>query len=62
LDPYPEEQVAREIGKAFTREFPTPATRPQYSPLDCTLFADTFGICLPDWEAALQLAMEALRW
>jgi dTDP-4-dehydrorhamnose reductase len=62
LDSHPEEQVAREIGEAFTREFPTPATRPLHSPLDCTLFADTFGICLPDWEAALQLAMEALRW
>jgi len=60
LDPHPEGQVAKEIGSALTREFPTPATRPLYSPIDCTLFADTFGICLPDWELALRLAMELL--
>ena len=60
LDPHPEGQVAKEIGPALTSEFPTPATRPLYSPVDCTLFADTFGICLPDWELALGLAMGLL--
>jgi dTDP-4-dehydrorhamnose reductase len=60
FDPNPEEQVVQEIKPALTREFPTPATRPLHSPVDCTLFADTFGICLPDWENALQLAMELL--
>ena len=60
FDPHPEEQVARGVGEAFTREFPTPAQRPLYSPVDCTLFADTFGITLPDWEEALRLAMETL--
>jgi len=57
FDPHPEEQVVRKIGAALTREFPTPATRPLYSPVDCTLFADTFGVCLPEWEDALRLAM-----
>jgi dTDP-4-dehydrorhamnose reductase len=60
LDPHPEGQVAKEIGPALTSEFPTPATRPLYSPVDCTLFADTFGICLPDWKLALGLAMDLL--
>lgn len=60
FDPHPEEQVVREIGSALTSEFPTPATRPLYSPIDCTLFADTFGICLPDWEQSLRLAMQLL--
>ena len=60
LDPHPEGQVAKEIGPALTSEFPTPATRPLYSPVDCTLFVDTFGICLPDWELALGLAMDLL--
>jgi dTDP-4-dehydrorhamnose reductase len=60
LDPHPEGQVAKEISPALTSEFPTPATRPLYSPVDCTLFADTFGICLPDWKLALGLAMDLL--
>jgi len=56
-DPYPEKQIAKEIKPALTSEFPTPATRPLYSPINCSLFADTFGICLPDWEQALRMAM-----
>jgi dTDP-4-dehydrorhamnose reductase len=59
-DPKSEEQIAEQIKPALTQEFPTPATRPLYSPVDCTLFADTFGICLPDWAHSLQLAMENL--
>jgi len=61
FDPYPEEQIVKEIKPALTSEFPTPAIRPLYSPIDCTLFADTFGICLPDWEHSLRMAMEQLR-
>lgn len=60
FDPHPEEQVVREIQPALTSEFPTPAARPLHSPIDCTLFADTFGICLPDWEQALQMSMNLL--
>lgn len=60
FDPKSDEQVVREIGSALTNEFPTPAIRPLYSPIDCTLFADTFGICLPNWELSLQHAMELL--
>jgi len=60
FDPYPEEQIVKEIKPALTSDFPTPATRPLYSPIDCTLFADTFGICLPDWEDALKLSMYVL--
>jgi len=58
FDPNPEEQVFREIKPALTVEFPTPAKRPLYSPIDCTLFADTFGICLPEWTDSLHQAME----
>ena len=60
LDPQPEQLVAKEIKPTLTSEFLTPATRPLYSPVDCTLFANTFGICLPDWEDALNLAMKML--
>lgn len=60
LDQHPEEQIIQNIRAAFTSEFLTPATRPLYSPIDCTLFADTFGICLPDWKDALRMAMAGL--
>jgi dTDP-4-dehydrorhamnose reductase len=58
LDPRREEQTAQEIRPALTTDFPTPARRPLYSALNCDKFTDTFGISLPDWRDALQLAME----
>jgi dTDP-4-dehydrorhamnose reductase len=36
-----------------TSEFPTPAMRPQYSALDASRFAATFGWTIPDWQAGL---------
>lgn len=59
-DPNPNEQVVQEIGSALTRDFPTPATRPLNSPVDCTLFENTFGLRLPHWNQALKLAMDML--
>jgi dTDP-4-dehydrorhamnose reductase len=56
-DPNPSEQVVREVLPALTSDFPTPAQRPLYSPINCDLFADTFGLRLPDWENALRMAM-----
>jgi dTDP-4-dehydrorhamnose reductase len=56
-DPNPGEQVVREVLPALTSDFPTPAQRPLYSPINCDLFADTFGLRLPDWEEALRMAM-----
>lgn len=61
FDPNPDEQVVKKIKPALTSEFPTPATRPLYSPIDCALFKDTFGICLPKWEHSLHLAMDNLN-
>jgi dTDP-4-dehydrorhamnose reductase len=58
FDPQPNEHNVREIKPALTSEFPTAATRPLYSPIDCALFEDVFGICLPSWELSLQLAMD----
>jgi dTDP-4-dehydrorhamnose reductase len=57
-DPHPQEQLVREILPALTADFPTPAQRPLYSALNCDRFTQTFGLRLPDWEAALQMAME----
>jgi dTDP-4-dehydrorhamnose reductase len=56
-DPKPEEQIAREILPAPTSDFPTPAERPLYSALDCGKFESTFGLRVPGWDEALQLAM-----
>ncbi len=56
-DPHPETRQAKDVLPAKTADFPTPAGRPLYSALDCTRFADTFGLRLPPWEEALQLAM-----
>lgn len=57
LDPKKQEQKVREIVPAFTSDFPTPAMRPLFSALDCSLFQSTFDITLPKWEDALKLAM-----
>lgn len=57
-DPHPQEQQAREILPARTAEFPTPAQRPLFSALDCDRFSDTFGLRLPPWQVALQLALD----
>jgi dTDP-4-dehydrorhamnose reductase len=59
LDPDKQEQKVREIRPARTSDFPTPAQRPLFSALDCSLFQSTFEIPLPHWEDDLQLAMAA---
>lgn len=57
LDPNRHEQKVREIVPALTSDFPTPAQRPLFSALDCSLFQSTFDMELPKWEDALKLAM-----
>lgn len=57
LDPNKKEQMIREIRPALTSDFPTLATRPLFSALDCSLFQAKFDINLPRWEEDLQLAM-----
>ncbi len=36
-----------------TSEYPTPASRPMNSRLDCSRFQETFGLLLPDWRDGL---------
>jgi dTDP-4-dehydrorhamnose reductase len=48
------------IHPARTNDFPTPAQRPLFSALDCTLFESTFGMQLPEWRSALELAMKEI--
>lgn len=57
LDPNRQEQVVKEIVPARTSDFPTPATRPLFSALDCSHFTRTFGLELPAWQKSLELAM-----
>jgi len=58
MDPKPNERLAQKIEPALTADFPTPAQRPLYSALNCTLFEQTFGLRLPDWQTALKLTLD----
>lgn len=60
LDPMKKEQIIQELVPALTVDFPTPAPRPLFSALNCDRFNQTFGLHLPDWKAALKLAMDLL--
>jgi dTDP-4-dehydrorhamnose reductase len=44
-----------------TAEYPTPAKRPANSCLSCRRLFDTFGLCLPDWQLALDLVLDTLH-
>jgi dTDP-4-dehydrorhamnose reductase len=57
LDPKPEEQKAREVRRAATADIPTPAKRPMFSALDCSLCAKVFGFTPPSWQHDLKLAL-----
>jgi dTDP-4-dehydrorhamnose reductase len=51
------EQKVRTLEAASTADFPTPARRPLRASLDCSRFESSFGLCLPNWEECLRLAM-----
>ena len=57
-DPNLSEQVVQSLESALSKDFPTPATRPLFSALNCTRFEETFGLQLPAWDSALELAMK----
>ncbi|KEZ19258.1 dTDP-4-dehydrorhamnose reductase [Sphingobium yanoikuyae] len=48
----------RHIG---TVDYPTPATRPANSRLDCSLIAQVHGVILPDWRISLDDVMDRLQ-
>jgi len=43
-----------------TSEYPVPAKRPVNSVLNCEKLAETFGVRMPSWKDALDLALETL--
>lgn len=53
-------KLALSIRPAHTDEFPAPAQRPLFSALDCTLFESRFEMRLPEWQSALELAMDTI--
>jgi dTDP-4-dehydrorhamnose reductase len=58
FDPNRHEQILRELIPVASTEFPAPATRPSFSALNCTKFKTTFGMQLPQWDQALEMAMD----
>jgi dTDP-4-dehydrorhamnose reductase len=44
-----------------TADYPTPATRPSNSRLDCGLIARVHGVMLPDWRTSLDDVMDRLQ-
>ena len=56
-DPQRSEQTVQAIEPGRSEDFPTPATRPLFSALDCTRFEKTFELRLPPWSSTLKLAM-----
>src|SRR5215208_1524036 len=43
-DPRPAEQTVQSVEPASSEAFPTPAVRPLFSALDCSLFEESFGL------------------
>ena len=56
-DPNRAEQIVQTVEPGRSEDFPTPATRPLFSALDCTRFEKTFGLQLPPWDHTLKLAL-----
>ena len=56
-DPRASEQTVQAVEPASSEAFPTPAVRPLFSALDCSLFEERFGLRLPDWKNTLRMAM-----
>lgn len=44
-----------------SHDFPTAASRPKYSVLDCQKFSGTFNVKLPHWQTALQHCMQRIK-
>jgi len=54
------ERVPQQVAAITTAEYPTKAARPANSVLDCTQLANTFGVTLRPWRAALDECLSEL--
>jgi len=52
--------MVQEVEAITTADYPTPAKRPAYSVLDCTLMEHHFGVIRPLWEESLSDMIERL--
>jgi dTDP-4-dehydrorhamnose reductase len=57
LDPLPQEHRYTSLFEASSADFDTPAQRPLFTALDCTLFQKTFLGFTISWEEALAKAL-----
>ncbi len=57
LDPARAEHKVRSLDPIASSEFPAPAARPSQATLDCSRFAERFGIRLPPWRESLERAL-----
>jgi len=56
-DPNRTEQLVLSLEPVSSEEFPTPAKRPLFTALDCSMIEKTFNLCMPDWERSLNEAL-----
>lgn len=49
------------LNRIATADYPTPATRPANSRLDCSMIAEVHGVTLPDWRQSLETVMTRLQ-
>ncbi len=54
---YDPNRLLRSVVPIPSTRYPTPARRPMNSVLDCTRLAHFWGVSLPPWEIALELAL-----
>ena len=52
-----ESLTIKELLPITTAEYPTAATRPAYSVLNCQLIKQTFDVEMPDWKSSLQASI-----
>jgi len=57
LDPGKSEHRARRVEPIASADYPLPAARPAFAPLDCCKARERFGVALPHWKGALARAL-----
>jgi dTDP-4-dehydrorhamnose reductase len=57
LDPRKNEHRVLRVEPIATADYPLPAPRPTFAPLDCQKALERFGVALPDWKEALARAL-----
>jgi dTDP-4-dehydrorhamnose reductase len=58
-DPRSSEHRVRTMEPVATSDYPLPAPRPAFAPLDCDKMRQRFGIALPPWREALARALRS---